>query len=478
MSDHGSPPGNPQVDVLRARMALGGTGNGATGATGPAGSPGGATGATGAQGATGSAGATGATGAGATGATGAVGATGAAGATGAGVTGATGAVGATGAAGATGATGAGATGATGAAGGTPATLTFETQPFLLSAAGNGNGTIQFPQAQATPTITQAQQADASPPADILITPQPPGAAATNATNGTPGSVDVTFAVPVTGGAHGRLRLKEAGGGFYFAVGVDSVGDPAIWLSTNANAPSNTNYSFSANTNDTIINSPTDPPGSIIFRLQAAAGNFGGRWTGNGLQLFSETMSLGGGNKVLGFHNASVEPSSATPIVAGSGMWAFNGATKVLGSGGALTFIAAAGEGTQNSQAGIFGETQLSFRRTTTTGGTTTVDIPIATDTNKTFRLVIAGRIANGSVTGTVGDAWGATREAMFKNVAGTVSQVGATTVISTFTDTNMTTTTAALTVSTTNARLTITAPSGEGATPTIDWTVVVIGLDN
>ena len=95
MSANG-PPGNPQLDVLRARVAIGGIGGGAsgpTGATGPAGSPGGATGATGAPGATGA------------GATGAVGATGA--------------IGATGAVGATGATGSGATGATGATGSAP-----------------------------------------------------------------------------------------------------------------------------------------------------------------------------------------------------------------------------------------------------------------------------------------------------------------------------------------------------------------------
>jgi hypothetical protein len=104
-------PGNPQVDALRSRVALGGLGGGgATGATGA----GGATGATGAQGIQGFVGPTGATGSGATGATGSQGATG----PGAGATGATGAAGATGpAGGATGASGpSGATGPGGATG--------------------------------------------------------------------------------------------------------------------------------------------------------------------------------------------------------------------------------------------------------------------------------------------------------------------------------------------------------------------------
>ncbi len=119
-----SRPGNPQLDALRNRVALGGLGGGATGATGPSGGPIGPTGPTGATGATGANGATGATGATGAGATGPVGATGAAGtqgatgATGAGATGATGVIGATGANGATGATGAGVTGATGPVGAT------------------------------------------------------------------------------------------------------------------------------------------------------------------------------------------------------------------------------------------------------------------------------------------------------------------------------------------------------------------------
>ncbi len=132
------PPGNPQVDALRNRVALGGLGGGgASGPTGPAGATGatgaGVTGATGPTGPTGSLGATGATGSGTTGATGPLGATGPAGvtgATGAGVTGATGPLGATGpagTAGATGATGSGGftptgTGALIVTGGTPSTL--------------------------------------------------------------------------------------------------------------------------------------------------------------------------------------------------------------------------------------------------------------------------------------------------------------------------------------------------------------------
>jgi hypothetical protein len=134
--------GDPQVDALRARVALGiGTGGGATGATGatgPAGSPGGATGATGAGG---PAGATGATGAGVTGATGANGATGSIGATGATGVGATGATGPVGANGATGATGAGATGAVGATGAAGAVgTTGPTGPF--GPAPNGTGLVQ------------------------------------------------------------------------------------------------------------------------------------------------------------------------------------------------------------------------------------------------------------------------------------------------------------------------------------------------
>jgi hypothetical protein len=55
-------PGNPQVDALRNRVALGGTGGGSTGATGATGPAGGPSGPTGPQGNTGASGPTGATG--------------------------------------------------------------------------------------------------------------------------------------------------------------------------------------------------------------------------------------------------------------------------------------------------------------------------------------------------------------------------------------------------------------------------------
>jgi hypothetical protein len=155
------PPGNPQLDALRARVAVGGIGGGAsgpTGATGPAGSPGGATGATGSSGVTGATGATGASLPGATGATGAVGATGA------GATGSVGATGATGAggSGATGATGSGATGATGPAGSAtpgvilvpPPTGVAVTDTANIVAAETAriaaNGKMIFPPTMATP----------------------------------------------------------------------------------------------------------------------------------------------------------------------------------------------------------------------------------------------------------------------------------------------------------------------------------------
>jgi hypothetical protein len=446
-----SPREQAEIDKLRALVGVGGSGGGATGATGPGGGATGPTGPAGATGATGAgtAGATGATGAGATGATGAAGTAGATGATGAGVTGATGPAGV----GATGATGAGgATGATGPGGGGAAT-SF------------GVANMQWSAGTVAPEISQPSTASATGQ-PLLFVPQP-----STANPGTPGDYIIDIPLPVGAGADGFFRLRRNGVNLWTLGPLPANGDATIWP---VNAVGNSSYAFRSDGTSIHLQAP-NAAGLFAVQDSFASNTI---WNNVGVCFFGtpSAANLGNGTQVIAVQNVLAVPS--TDPTGGAVWYVQAGATTFRGSGGAITVAGPAGEGTHNSQAGVSGEPQLSFRRTTTTGATTTIDIPITTDTNKNFRIRVSGRIAAGSASGTVGDAWGAVREAMFKNVAGTVAQVGATTVISTFTDTNMTTATVALTVSTTNARVTITAPTGEGATPTIDWSVQVTSLDN
>jgi hypothetical protein len=346
----------------------------------------------------------------------------------------------------------------------------------MSGSGGAGGTIGaafttllFGATQTTPTISQTTTGAAAVGQDIVVQPQ-----ASSQNPGTTGNFRVVLQPRVGAGADGFFVVQQGATqlvqlGAYANIGT--IG--ALFLGPNAPSASNP-VIFSDGTSVTV-NVPTGGTGI----LGAATGTVVG-WNANGLLIGGTNFaaSFGGGLAgIFGLVNAGTPPS-ANPT-GGIAEYATAGALFVRGSGGAITELTPAGEGTQNTQAGTFGSQQMSFRRTTTSAGTATVDIPIATNTNKNFRVIVSARVAAGSVTGTVGDAWGATREALFKNVAGTVSQIQATTVISTFTDTNMTTSSAVLSVSTTNARVTLTAPTTtEGATPTIDWTVAVIGLDN
>jgi hypothetical protein len=129
-------------------------------------------------------------------------------------------------------------------------------------------------------------------------------------------------------------------------------------------------------------------------------------------------------------------------------------------------------GTKNTQADP--QPDLLFRGNTTAASQAlTFDTAILTNTTKRMRMTVTGRVTGG--TGTVGHTYVTTQELAAKNVAGVVSQVGGTTVVSTFTDAGMTTTTVAYSASGTNLRTTITSPNagGEGANPNIDWTLLV-----
>lgn len=80
-------------------------------------------------------------------------------------------------------------------------------------------------ATGSPSITQAQQANAAAPNNLTIAPQAPGAAATNATNGTPGTLITNLAAPVNGGSEAYIT-GQRGGSPQWKIGPDP-GNPTL-----------------------------------------------------------------------------------------------------------------------------------------------------------------------------------------------------------------------------------------------------------
>lgn len=318
--------------------------------------------------------------------------------------------------------------------------------------------LQWVTGQANPTLTQASTSGATGQ-NITVAPQ----ASTNA-NGTPGSFAINLAAPTGSGTIASLLVEQAGttaAAMGPRVGV-GPSQGCVWLGASG-APAQNNFVLMSTGGDAYLQAPNN--GSTIH-FQAANVQFLGNWSNTGLQLFSDTPSLGGGTKILGFTDATTEPTSNP--AGGSIDWSFGGARKSRGSGGAITTTAPTGSGTQNSQSGTCIRTRT-FARTTTTGATFTVDTPIPNTTTCYTRMQTYGRLVSG--TGTVGDSFAAHSAMLFKTVAGTTTAVGLVETAATASDANMATATAAWSVSANNGRLTVTAPTGEGATPTIDWQV-------
>jgi hypothetical protein len=330
---------------------------------------------------------------------------------------------------------------------------------------NISSNLQWVAAQANPTLFQAGVGPASGTAQS-VTLKPQGA---NATNGTPGSFVLNIAAPTGTGSEANFLQQRAGTTMWQSGSNSTItGDAAggvLWLGGNAAAPSISNWALASLFSSAIqINSPT-PSGAIYIKFGAT--NNSSIWA-DGWSFFGSSDTMAGGSGVLLINNRTTAPNS-NPATAGI-LYAEAGAGLWRGSGGAVSTFAVTGEGTQNTQAGLWPRRQV-FGRTTTTGGTFTVDTPIPTTTMALLRWTVTGRLVSG--TGTVGDAGVITQETGYKNVGGVVTRLAGTdNLITSRLDTNFNAS-AASAPNSTNARITVTAPSSEGATPTIDWTVTV-----
>ena len=268
-----------------------------------------------------------------------------------------------------------------------------------------------------PSITQNQQGNSSAPNSMTIAPQAPGAGAGTTANGTPGSLLLNLATPVSTGVEAAVNVNR-GGNLYTSQGADPSAPTtyaSLYLGPSI-APGSTNYVILSDSTNTLFNCPLNS-GSVFFQV---GGTAHGTWTANGLQLFASSASFGGGTGVLGITNASVVPTS-NPTSAGI-VYENTGELSHRGSGGAITEVASPGTGTINTQTASFLRRDA-YLRTASTSATTIWTSPAIASSH----VMTIDAICSSIDTTTLANSAGARTACSFVNSAGTVSQLGSTT---------------------------------------------------
>jgi hypothetical protein len=219
--------------------------------------------------------------------------------------------------------------------GTPGTVTLQATGFagegstsaqlqvisaVAGAAANGVALISAPNfiwgsLQDSPLITQSTQSVGANPNSMTIAPQGPNAGASGASNGTPGSLLLNLAAPVSTGGEAQFQVQRAG------TKVCSIGaqpgtptNSCVWLSNVT--PGANNWNLAANSSQLFI---------------GAAGGTGILVASNNVTVCGGVQSYGGGSGVLLHVNAAVVPTS-NPT---NGLLAFSsgGNFVIRGSGG-------------------------------------------------------------------------------------------------------------------------------------------------
>ena len=481
---------------------------GTTGATGPTGTPGstGAPGATGSAGTTGSTGPTGPTGAGSTGSTGPTGTTGPTGATGAtgstGAAGATGATGATGVAGSTGATGptetnvwftigntlAGATGIFGTLDASPIRVVYSgNQIGLLNQAstdflilGGSTATMKLQPAgilfgaTTVPVISQTAAAGAA--SSMTFNPQAAG-------TGASGSFIINMSAPGTGTTEAYFTIQR-GGSNVAAIGQFSGGTGAswgwVWLGAGATSPSGTNYVIRQSNTGIVQFNSNDASGTVLNMIFTTGGgnnniagfSYGGLSIGTGGVL--QTGS-GYGNNQIGLTDATTV--DLVGLAGGVKLFSNANALTAVEASGFQTVLAPIGTGTHNSQAQELGFQAGMLELTHGASATTIQTVALPTSaTSGTYEVTVIGRATTAFTGGAIGDTWAVTTQVTFRNVAGTLTQVGSTVTLSTQTDTSMSTNALSFAISGTNILVQITPPSV--AAGVADYTSQVMSVVN
>lgn len=282
-------------------------------------------------------------------------------------------------------------------------------------------TVSWSNAGDAPVLKEGQQANGSNPNNFTISPQAPGAGAASTATGTPGSLVVNVAVPVSTGTEAGLsfRRNTVVKGIIQAcpsgVGLGAVG--CLFLG-NSITPSATNYAMGSDGSTLAVNGPSE-------LALGAGGLFSGGSVmedigTTGVQLASRTQSFGGGTGVVGIANATGAPSSNPS--GGGIVYENSGILTHRGSGGTITEVAAPGSGTQNTQTATI-QRRMGFLRTTATTAATIFTVgALGASHVETIDAVI-----NSIDTTALASSAGSRIACSFVNSAGTLTQLGVTT---------------------------------------------------
>ena len=292
---------------------------------------------------------------------------------------------------------------------------------------------------AAPSLSQVQQANGSNPSSFTLTPQAPGAGAASTATGTPGSLVVALAAPVSTGAEAQFVLSRASSTRLAAIGAftgTSAATWGFWLGpTNIAVDTTTVAEFFAGTGVVDFGKV-----AAINYLAPAAGirEFGVNGSTHNAEFFggvSGTFSIGGGSGVIGIHDATTAPT--TNPASGAILYSSAGAARWRGSGGATTQFAAVGTGTVNSQAGLVLTDTGALRTVSDATPTTVYSYATATATSGHFSADTTCRAITAPTAGAIGDTWASKRTASYRNIGGTITIVGTLTALDTDTDTSM-----------------------------------------
>ena len=338
----------------------------------------------------------------------------------------------------------------------------------------GCASFAWPQGTTSPTITQTAAASAATPQSLTLTPQTFNAGSTTTAANTPGSLVIALSAPGTNTNTGTepsvIFKRGANTVFQFSPWTGGATVNALYMSYNpANAftPSSTNYAILATSSNTYF-------GATSNLYLTVGGNSGVKLAANanGIQLFTSTLSLGGGVLVQGVTNASTDPSSNP---SGGSIWWSSltvGACKQRTSSGWVKTTAGNTATTVNTQKLIYDEL-IATGQITSAGGTLTLTVPLPTSTSSVMiDCEVQGKVTSAGTVTVVGDTFVNRQTVCYKNVAGTVSVVGSAATILNASDTHLSTSTVAFSVSTTNVVITLTLNPTSGTQPGADCTIL------
>lgn len=179
---------------------------------------------------------------------------------------------------------------------------------------SGTGLIGFAAADTGPGLSQPAAASSGiAPANITITSQAPNAGASTTSAGTPGSVVVALAAPVSTGVEAAWLVTRAGvnqAGFVAST-LFGLTSASLHMTSAGFAPTTLNYVLSAEPVDGYVCVNGGIVGSTGALVLAYNGTGIARLDGGGITFFNSITAINaGGAGVIGVANAVTQPSSA------------------------------------------------------------------------------------------------------------------------------------------------------------------------